>query len=280
MNAAAKLYELTHTYVVGKRAVSEDLVVVGRDLYAVVDGVPDKHGHSYSSSWSGARVTSGRFAAEVVGRALTQSQGQGVRAVVDFVTEKLCDAVEAQYLDLPKAALPGASFMAFIPSTGLLFGVGDCKAAWVAEEGVGSVHSRKEVDVVAASYRAAVIAANKWDGVGEDVRRRAILSLLETQANLANELGAWGYGLVNGTFVPDAYVFERTIAPARLVLATDGYPELHVDGVLGHAEAESRLEELKRADPLCVRELMGTKGLESGFSEFDDRAWLEIARRV
>jgi hypothetical protein len=88
----------------------------------------------------------------------------------------------------------------------------------------------------------------------------------------ANRVHELGYGVVNGTAVPAAYLHVHDVRDARvLTLVSDGYPE-----ILATREAsDRRLAELLRADPLCIGALRGPKAAPSA-EAYDDRTWLRL----
>lgn len=265
-------------FVQGKSGSCEDLICTTPDLIAVIDGVSDKTGMTYTSSVSGEEISSGRFAAEAVAASLSEARFSDPDLVIDEVSNVLDGAVQAARGDLPPQDRPGAVFLAFQPSTGLLFGVGDCSAAWMEGSSVREHQPEKSLDRLTGLMRSAVIAAAEWDGTGEDPGRAAILPLLRRQAVFANRYGEWGYGVVNGTPVPPQYRIVKHIDADRLVLATDGYPQIVFDGSPNFEAAERHLAALLVRDPMCVSELRSTKMPRPGDVSFDDRAWLEIER--
>lgn len=90
---------------------------------------------------------------------------------------------------------------------------------------------------------------------------------------------------LNGGRVPGEYLKVASVADARrIVLASDGYPQVAVEGRLERGLAEDHLAALLKGDPRCVipGKLQGTKCLdEAALREgrsFDDRSWLELTR--
>ncbi|GAB3934819.1 hypothetical protein GCM10027614_08510 [Micromonospora vulcania] len=124
---------------------------------------------------------------------------------------------------------------------------------------------RKLVDQVAASFRAAVLAAGAAAGtisidrvVEVDPGQLAARALTGRQGALRNSIGPYGFAAIDGRPVPPSLVVVHPV-PAdvdELVIASDGYP------VIGEtlAESESKLALLLEKDPWCLAELAGTKG--------------------
>ncbi|MEH1168962.1 hypothetical protein V6V47_26620 [Micromonospora sp. CPCC 205539] len=140
---------------------------------------------------------------------------------------------------------------------------------------------RKRVDRVAASFRAAVLAAEAAAGtinmdraVEADPGRLAARALTGRQGALRNSIGPYGYAAIDGRPVPPSLVVVHPVPDGidELMIASDGYP------VIGEtlAASESELASLLAKDPWCVAELAGTKALAPGQASFDDRAYLRI----
>lgn len=80
------------------------------------------------------------------------------------------------------------------------------------------------------------------------------------------------YGIVNGTYIPDFYIYTYEIpANVEVVLASDGY--LGPEGTL--VEAEEELARTLKKDPLLINKHKGFRPAPAGGS-FDDRAWIRF----
>ena len=156
---------------------------------------------------------------------------------------------------------------------------------------VGDVHLRigdrhlpgtKRVDEIGADYRALVNHASLLGGATVDEIRTtdpglsSLRPLLESQEELANRPGEFGYGVIDGTHVPveRIEVFELPPETVEIALATDGF--LSAASTLDAAEAE--LAEAIDADPACLGpELRGMgKAVAPGATHPDDRAYLRL----
>lgn len=156
---------------------------------------------------------------------------------------------------------------------------------------VGDVHVRigdrhfpgtKLVDEIGADYRALVNRAFLLAGAtvedirGTDPGRASLRPLLQSQERFANWTGEFGYGVLDGTPVPDEHV-ERLDLPAatiEVVLATDGF----LSAAPTLQEAETDLAAAIAADPACIGPALRGMGKAAapGASHPDDRSYLRI----
>jgi hypothetical protein len=265
--------------VVGKHSDQrrcEDVIVVHGPLVAVIDGATDKSGKLIATAEGS--VTSGRFAAEVLAQAVEELQpGVTPLGAVSYLTASLDDAIRQECGPLEPYERPTASIVMLDTSARHVWRVGDCPfridaVTWSAT---------KRVDQITSEFRAAFLAAtpghldNTDPSSGIDPGREVILPLLRTQENLANTPGEFGYGVLNGTAVPEGFieVVQLPEGACEVVLASDGYPSL----LATLADAEAELSRLLMLDPACVGPLRSTKGLLPGMCSFDDRSWIRIA---
>lgn len=265
--------------VTGKHAGAspcEDVIVTAGPIVAVIDGATDKSGRRIRTSEGD--VTGGRFAALELARTIaTLEPGAAPARQVEALTGALRDATARAYGPVAYGELPSASLVVYDDTARVVWRVGDCPfridtSMWV---------NPRRIDQVAADFRAAFVAASRHTtgetpgegrgGIGRD----AILPLLHIQGHLANTLGEFGYGAINGTPVPERFIDVVPVweTAREIVLASDGYP--WIAGSLH--EAETELARLLAADPDCVGALRGTKGLVPEAVSFDDRSWIRIA---
>ena len=107
----------------------------------------------------------------------------------------------------------------------------------------------------------------------EDPGRAAILPFLKEFPSMANQDGEFGYDVINGGDIrPDNVIIYPVKAGDRIILASDGYPELF-DTL---EETERHLFQLLEKDPLCIHELRGTKSVKPGNQSFDDRSYISF----
>jgi hypothetical protein len=255
--------EVVERFVLGKRAdpaLCEDAIVVTAAHAAVVDGATDVSGRRYDG------VTGGRWAmAACVEAVRALPAGVDAYAAVEALTRALAGP------DEPANERPSASVTIYSAARREVWQVGDVGFRYA---GMSGRPPRKLVDEVAAAFRAAVIAAEAAAGtpVVGDPGRAAARALIGRQGFLRNTLGPYGYAAVDGRPVPRSLVVVREVPDGELVIASDGYPV--IEATL--AESEATLARLLEADPACVDELKGTKGLRDGQVSFDDRAYLRL----
>jgi hypothetical protein len=275
-------FSLERRHAVAKTvAGGEDVSVVTRHAYAVIDGATDKTGLRYLSR--GREVTAGRFAAETIAEAVETATGtRGPREIIARAGEMLAEARERQHPGLSRSDYPSAAVAVLHDASRQALIVGDCRIAWTEPQQTSEVAGFAPPDEILAGMRAlvhAALAANgqRWNGEDEDPGRAAIMPALRVQGFLANRPGPFGYSIVNGEDVPEELTVAVDLTAARrVVLASDGYPRLSVGHGLSLAAAEEHLAGLLTTDPLCVGALRGTKGLRRGQRSFDDRTWLEL----
>lgn len=245
-------------------AACEDALVVTPDHVAVIDGMS-------SPLATADRSASGRtFALAVAQAVLTLPADADARQAVTWVTEALAGIVAAH------AGPAGAVAALYSRLRGEVWRVGDVH---IAIDG-RMLPGEKAVDVAYGQFRAAVNAARLAAGatladvLNQDPGQEAAAELLRWQHHLANREVAYGYGVLDGSHVPDRHIEVYPVPEgATVVLATDGYlgpaPSL--------ALAERELADGLRRDPACIGELqrMG-KGLRGGQTHPDDRTYVRL----
>ena len=271
----------------GKRtdqALCEDQLVTG-EIVAVIDGSTDKSGLSYE--WSGAAISSGRFAALMVAQALEGiPAGTSPRKVVDRLTVILDKAIRDQHPDIADYDRPSCVITAFDPVLHTIWWVGDAWHGIRHHDGTVEQHRDElAIDAMLVPMRVRELqrlahAGMPWDPAsGIPDPGRASLGMAHRMQGLhANTTGPYGYGVLNGMPVPDVHLHTRSVPvdATNVVLATDGYPAVAIDGVMDLQAAEQHLARLLEQDPLCVGPLAGLKAKMPGSLSFDDRTWLRL----
>lgn len=241
--------------------------MVTSELAAVVDGATTSGDVTYPLG--GVELPGGLVAAQLVSEVLAHLPATvSPREAVD----QLSAAFRSQWPNA-EGPLPAATVAVYNACRREVWRVGDCGVRIDA-----NLHRRvMRVDAVNAEFRAAFLKSFPVAERAEQAARaRAlIVPLLERQHRFANRSGDLGYGVINGSQVPDEFieVFDVPSTSAEVVLCSDGYPDW--SGTL--RAAEDTLADLLRRDPLCVDDLLGTKGVSPGMTSFDDRAWLRLA---
>lgn len=261
-----------------------DVVVDQGPIVAVIDGVTYKGDHEFV--FAGEPVPGGRFAALVVADALGRvDPAVGAREVVSFCTRELDVALEGQAPGLVGHQRPSCVLAAFNRVRQEVLWVGDPHVRVEYQNRLFVPDTSLLVDSVSSAVRAEVLEAYDAAGVSylpdQDPGREAIAELLRVQFWLANTTGPFGYGVVNGTVVPDVHIgVHEASSSDRIVLASDGYPTVSIGGVCDFDRLEAHLASALARDPMCRWELASTKGLRPGAVSFDDRSYLEVVNRA
>jgi hypothetical protein len=267
--------EVVEQFVLGKHAdpsLCEDAVVVTGEYAAVVDGATDVTGRLYGG------MTGGRWAMTACLDAIRALPAEtDAHTAVEALTRELARRIDPA---TPAADRPSAAVTIYSATRRQVWQVGDVGFRYTGLPARAG-QPRKLIDEIAASFRAAIIAAEAAAGnismsaVDKvDPARPAVRALVARQGSLRNTTGPYGYAGVDGRAVPGSLVAVRQVPEdvTELVIASDGYP------IIGRtlAESESTLARLLGLDPWCVKELAGTKGVLEGQVSFDDRAYLRI----
>jgi len=252
-------------------SLNEDCLVVTENFIAVLDGVTAKLCPPIDGR------SGGRFAVEVAaGRIGRFDPGITARSAVDLLTQSLRQAV-AEKVRLGEG-IDGPAFGAIIYSKSR-------REVWRVADLLlmmdGALHAQeKPIDRITSSARSFMIAAALRQGVPEsdilrnDIGRAFIAPMLEKQHFFANQPGPYGYGVIDGSFVPDEFVEIFDASRVReIVFASDGYPRLFPT----LSESEDYLAEVLKEDPLLFRRYKSTKGLMPGFVSFDDRTYVRFS---
>ena len=257
--------------------VCEDMIVVVAGRYAaVIDGASDETGARF------AGLSGGRFAAEVIAATIKDAQPfADVRAFADSLASALSAAVADEIGELgDDVRWPVAAVVCASAEHQQVWRLGDGNVAVDEVVHMGD----KRIDEAAYSFRAAVNAAliEKGSPLAEiietDPGSQAARPLFDSQQHLANKVGPWGFGCVDGQIVPDEYleVFPIPSGTNQVVITSDGFP------VVGPSlrESERALSELVQRDPAAVGDLWSIgKSCKPGSNAPDDRAYLRLRVR-
>jgi hypothetical protein len=264
--------DVVEQFVAGKlpdRRLCEDAIVVTAAHAAVIDGATDITGRRYDGR------AGGRWAMEACRDAVRAFPPDiDAAAAAAALTGELAARLDRT---LPATDRPSASVTVFSATRRELWQIGDVGFAYPGLP-AGSGTPRKRIDRIAADFRAAFLAAEMAGGNRPDRKtdpaRPVIRQLIARQGALRNTTGPFGFAGIDGTPVPTELLVVHPVPPGvtDLVIATDGYPQIAPT----LAETEAVLARLLEADPWCVNELSGTKGVLEGQLSFDDRAYLRL----
>ncbi|MGW2080591.1 hypothetical protein ACWCOW_27255 [Streptomyces sp. NPDC001939] len=258
------------------RLVLIDDTASALELAAVIDGATDKSGRDYDGMNGGALAAS--TVAEVL--AGLDPATEPVQAVGALSTALA--ALRASAGIAPNDPVgPSAVAAVFVPARGEIWRVGDVHIALGSASGWREHPADKRIDRVLAGARAAYLHCLMAEGMTAnelaqtDPGREVILPVLRRQGRLANRLGPFGYGVLDGTPVPADFieVIPVDASATNIVLASDGY--LTPARTLAAAEAD--LADSLRQDPLRIGQQPATKGIKPGSRSFDDRTYVRLA---
>jgi hypothetical protein len=267
--------EILEQFVAGKLAdprLCEDAVIVTDDYAAVIDGATDVTGRRYGG------VAGGRWAMSACLDAIEElPTGVNAATGVAALTRTLAARLDST---LSPADRPSASVTIYSATRRELWQVGDVSFSYPGLP-AGAGQPRKRIDQIAASFRAAFLAAEAAAGTVDltqmgdsDPARPAVQTLIARQGFLRNTTGPYGYAGIDGRPVPSELIVVHHVpeSVSDLAIASDGYPLIAAT----LAESESVLAQLLQRDPWCVNELAGTKGVLKGQISYDDRAYLRL----
>jgi len=249
--------------------VCEDIIVITDDFAAVIDGASDATGARFEG------MSGGRLAAEVIAASIEDLPSDiDARSFTDTLSSALAAAVGELP---PDTRWPVAVLTCTSAERREVWRIGDCRVV------IGQLEQPSTflIENAASRFRAAVNAAllAKGTSIEEilelDPGSQARRILTDNQQHLANRVGPWGYGCINGNQVPSEYieVFSLPDEPTEVILASDGYtvvmPTL--------SETEAALARLIRDDPAAIGDLWPIgKSTKPGSNAPDDRAYLRL----
>lgn len=245
---------------------NEDCIFISEDFAVVVDGITSKTKSLKSE-------TDGRFVAKFVCDCFSQiSADLTPYEILKELTSRLRKALIEQNRNSESA---GCSIVAYNALRRELFSYGDCHYAIDNK----SVKPQKESDIQLSKHRSSIIKQLLSQGktVDEiqknDIGRNAILDGLIEASKLANCKCENGYAVLNGTDVIEEFIQTVKIEQGQMIiLSSDGYPDLFPT----LEQSEENLLNLIKKDPLCIDELIGTKGVAYGNESYDDRSYVRL----
>lgn len=253
---------------------SEDAVVVTASYAAVIDGATPKTAFRYPGG-----ETPGQRAARCLTRAVADLPADATAAEASALLTKALHVPDARPADRP-----AASCLIYNDRRREVWMFGDCHfATLTGHRSLQSFANPKRIDHLLADWRRAVDLSLLSRGImtaediaADDPGRRIIQPQITAQVRFQNlhTPHPLAFCMLDGQPVPSHLI--RVVAIPQdvtgLILATDGYPELHAT----LAATETHLQQLLAADPLCIGPLLGTKGVRPGCQSYDDRTYLRI----
>jgi len=253
---------------------NEDALAMASDRLVLSDGATDKNGFKHEGK------TGGELAAEAAITACLETDGYG-RVLVDAATT----AIHAQYEAFNEAALEnsrsryGATLVdarLIVEETGnpqlVVTMVGDSGARVTLHDGSQQLfYETKSIDRENGALRAAYIHEHPDDIEGG---RAVIMPRLQDQHTLQNVPtveNAYGYGVIDGTYVPDEFIRVAKFSASdvqSIELFSDGYQAVPTE--TGVAAFEAALAHQNAIDPHRI----GLGGYDPQTKTADDRTYV------
>lgn len=279
-NRAVARVTVVERFIEGKdprSGLCEDAIHIDENFAAVIDGATTTR-----IVFEDGR-TPGRVASEILIPALGRLQpdldaSAAIEALDTTIAEwyRSAGLYQAARLDVQKRVT--ASAVIFSLARREIWMIGDCQALVDAEH----LTNEKRTDSLTEEVRAYVIESELAQGatvedlIKDDTGRMVIDDLIRRQRMFQNRgLGSpYDYFVLDGFLPsPPPVVVHRIPDDARtVVLASDGYPELHAS----LQATESALRDILHDDPLLYRRWKSTKGFYPGNRSFDDRAYVRM----
>lgn len=259
----------------GDETKNEDCIAVTNDFIGVFDGVTSRAGFTLKGGSTGC------FASRLLAEELkTLPADIDAYAAVASLNKTLKEKSEAAAREEGKEFVETWSW----PASALLVYSRARKEVWRVADSTfiadGKAHYRFfPQEQTVADLRRAFLCAKIAKGATEaqllddDISWDLITPIIRELKVFANYDGPFGYGVLNGSSVPQAHieVFPATDAK-EIILASDGYIE--VFGTL--AETEKVLKRTVAEDPLMYKLHPQVKGVKKGHLSFDDRSYIRF----
>ena len=251
--------------------VCGDVIVDCNNYIAVIDGSTPKG----TRLWDDQRGDV--YIAHTLGKAIEKlDEGCTAQEALLYLNNEIKAVYkrnEVEFATLAAEERLQASIVIYSKKRHEIWSFGDCKISINGRE----YDRSKKLDKLMSDLRAYCIEAEMLKGKyspdesQEDVGRKKILPFLKEQSLFANADCSFGYDVLDGGDINADKVNIYIVQTGdRVVLASDGYPKL-----FGSVkETEAYLKKALRADPQCIYELRGTKGLIPGNVSYDDRAYI------
>ena len=256
----------------GNLDVCEDGILITDNFVCLVDGATAKG----KLLWNGKK--GGYFAKEVILEAVKEfdkdiQAHQAIKLLTEALRRQYGDNFD-HFVNNPQDRIE-ASLLIYSKAKKQVWSYGDCQLMldgklYEHEKMLDKINSDAR-----ALYNTILLESGKTleQLQEDDLGRKLILPILETQSLLANKDGEFGYGVLNGIGYNPNYIEVYEVEKNQeIVFASDGYPFLKST----LAESEKLLQEVLQKDPFLISVYKSTKGLMQGNISYDDRSYLKF----
>lgn len=265
----------------GVEDINEDRIAVSENFIGLFDGATNRGGAVLGGK------TFGRFAAETVAEALLHLPADiTARAAIDSLSATLHDRTrqeaEKESVDFQHEwSAPSTAVLIYskarqeiwrVADSTFIVNGGDANMRFFAQE-------RTWCDLRRAWLQAQMVRGmSEADLLADDKSWELLTPLIGALKVFANSEHAmahpYGFGVINGSHVPDRYVEVFDAADAReIVFASDGYPEV----LPTLAQTEESLRKAIAQDPLMYKIYPQVKGVRKGWQSYDDRSYIRFS---
>ncbi len=263
----------------GPGDINDDAIAVTDDFIAVIDGATARSGQTLKG------LPAGQFASATIANAIKGlHKDTSARDAVSHLTEALHNASKAAASSEQKVFkevwdYPAAALLMYSAAKREVWRVADSSFI-IDGRGHFTVFPQERTWIeLRRTYLCAEIARGKKESeLLENDPTWDLLSpvVAECKVFANHPFGPYGYGVINGTKVPDMHI-EVYPAPHanEITFASDGYPE--VEATL--AETEKYLRAIVAEDPLMYKLHPQVKGVKKGHASFDDRSYIRFKPR-
>lgn len=260
----------------GPGDLNDDAIVVTDDYIAVIDGATARSGQTLKG------LPTGQFASTVIADAIKALKPDATaREAVDKISEVLRAASATAAGEEKKAFketwdYPAAALLMYSAARREIWRVADSSFV-IDGRGHFTVFPQERTWIeLRRAYLCAEIARGRTEQqLAENDPTWDLLAPVVAECKVfANyPAGPYGYGVINGTKVPDMHI-EVYPAPHanEITFASDGYPEVE----RSLAETEKYLSAIVNEDPLMYRIHPQVKGVKKGHVSFDDRSYIRF----
>jgi hypothetical protein len=259
----------------GDNSQNEDNIITTPDYFGVLDGATSYAGFKMKG------LPNGRFASQTLGDAIKGLPADigavdAVRSLTKTFRTVVEKAAQEEGIDLSKAeSWPFSAMLLYSRARQEVWRLGD---SLFSIDGTVNQPSFPQEDIWIAMRQVAV-AAETARGVtlqqmlDKDPAAEAMKAVVVQSASLTNYEGPYGFGMVNGSHVPEKFI---EVFPAKnakeIIFASDGYVALF--NTL--AQTEAHIQKTLSEDPLMIRDYPQVKGRKTGWVSYDDRSYLRF----